>query len=305
MFWMRNRIKKGYASKVLAAIALLFLLSAVVAISGCSSRETRVPPGSVAVAGEDVEKITALDKTASDLYRLIQSGSMAEAREKAKQLGSMATGTEFRGFTGIEGMKVLSDAILAVNRQLYAVQIFPDRALAAARTVKLITDAMAHPEEPMWRQYIRPALDRISALRLAAEGNKPGEAAAILTDLYNRYDVFRSAVLVKGDPSEVEKIDSLFAFLKKQTGTGKFDSAYTAALKELVSSFNALSGESKDRPAYLPLPYQDKPFYWPLTIGGVLLFTLGYVGWRMLRSGKNIAPLRMKTKRADEKREVR
>jgi sporulation protein YpjB len=291
MLWNHGYSK--YERAVGRILTAAVLLSLFLFVLGCE-KETRAPANSVAVTVEETAKIQALDRTAGELYQLTMSGSVAEARERLKLLGEQMTQTEFHGFTGVEGVKALSDAILLANRKYNAVRYSPDEALAAARTIRLITDAMTHPNEPMWHQYIKPVQEDVNRLRKAAEAKNDKEASGILAELRQRYQVFRPAIFVKHPASIVEKLDSLFVFLQRETDRKAFGTDYAHGLKQMEETLNALYGIPQERTAYLPLGYEEQPVYWTLGIGGVLASVLGFVAWKMLRSGKRIARVRRK-----------
>jgi len=272
-----------------SAGAVLLIAVLVLSLAACA-KETRTPTGATAVTTEVQADVAALDRLAEEAEQLTNEGKIAEARIRLNTLGEKMVATTFTGVTGIEGVRALSDAILTAQRAYNQARFSETAALAALGQVRLITDAMLHPDHPLWHQSYKLLKDDAALLEeAAAQGDTAGIKSAY-TDWKKRYQAIRPAATVRSAQDKVEKLDSLTAFLGSRISGGQTGaSGFLEAVKQLDTSIDELFGRREDSTAYLPLAGTERPLLWTFGIGTLLTAVLSFVAWRMYHTDKRLA----------------
>ncbi|WJH37539.1 sporulation protein YpjB [Paenibacillus sp. CC-CFT747] len=112
-----------------------------------------------------------------------------------------------------------------------------------------MTDALVHEKDPMWHQYYRLFKNDLDRMEAMTEQKKAAETAAVLTQLEQRYLLIRPALFIRHDPSEIERLDSLFVFLKKQANPKQMAfPALQSGIKQLDELIDILFGKKRTAP---------------------------------------------------------
>ncbi|MBC8081039.1 MAG: hypothetical protein H7X86_11885 [Gorillibacterium sp.] len=279
----------GKAKRVFAGLMILCMLGLIPACV----KETKAPKGATAVSSTEQAQIEILDQMVMEIHQMTMEGKVAEAREQLNRLGEAVTRTRFQGITGIEGIRSLTDSLLSSQRVYNRVAFSTEEALAAVANLRLITDAMAHPEEPMWHRYYKIIKDDVGQLETSAAEHNREKTKAVFTDLRKRYLVIRPALTVKKSTSDIEKLDSLMVFIQAAiVGSRQETAEFQASLKAIEQSIDYLFDRKEDSTAYLPLSDSDRPLLWTFGIGLIVTTVLSFVAWRMFRFEKRIARIR-------------
>ena len=154
--------------------------------------------------------------------------------------------------------------------------------LAAAK-IRLVGDALTHPNEPMWLQYYKILQDDISHLQNALQKKNIQEVRNQIVQLNSHYLIIRPAALMNRDPSAINKVDSIILFLQRQTAPNQVD---MASLMNVIDQLNQSMSElfqRSDAAAYVPLfpDHKQSIWLWTLVVGLFIVTVLAYSGWRM------------------------
>jgi sporulation protein YpjB len=266
---IRNKQTRKKWTVLLTAAVLFWFMGQSVFFAAALAEESN----------EAAERMKPIDECAESMYRHIQAGDIEAARLELTRLERLVTETSFQGITGIEGLEALTSAIVEAKRAFHAVRPSEGAALAAAAAVRLATDALTHRHNPLWLRYESILADDLVKLRNAYQLTDRQGVDKSLEQLERHYALVRPAALISREPHLIEKIDSLFTFIRgKAAAEGPRDKALLSGFVQLTSAFDELF-QPQDRPALLMLLPLDNPWYWSLIFSLIILSVLIYWGW--------------------------
>jgi sporulation protein YpjB len=272
------------------AIAVTF---ALLTAGGCA-KQPGGPERAESPDREQMQKLNLMDETAEEMYQLIRRGDVGEARSKLLALGSQVTHLRFEGVTSVEGLNAFTGLLSEAQKIYNAAQFSQEQGLIAAAKIRLAADALAHRDQPMWRQYGRVLLADLNRLTEALGRGEANQAAHAFGALSQHYEIVRPSLVISREPGEVEKTDSLLNALRQETEMPGMPSERTARLiDELHRTFGQMFGV-KDALAPLPLAEPKQPIVWTLGIGTAIVAALSYVAWRMFGAERNIVTVHRK-----------
>ncbi len=266
----------------IGAAAVLLLVSL---LAGCGVTDKGASSPQAAVNDEQQRKLETFNRAAEDMYDKVNAGDIVAARNRLIQLGDLMTGIRFEGIASIEGVDALTDSIVSAKRVFNAVQFSMKDGKVAAAKIRLAADALTHANEPMWLQYYKVLNEDMKSLRSAATDKNAAKAKDAFDRMREHYQIIRPSVLINREPWQVEKADSLFAFMEKQLADAKYD-----RMESGIAEFDALWRDlfmKRDAAAYVPIVEGKKPVGWSLGIGTVIFCALVYVAWRKFRYGRD------------------
>jgi sporulation protein YpjB len=275
---------------------LLALCLLVFAAAACENAQERAAEQRLQKSGQanpaDLAKLDTLNRTADEMYKLTMNGEIMQARNKLLQMGAQVTQIHFDGVTSVEGVHALTETITGAKRVFNAAQYQIEEGRLAAAKLRLAADALTHRNEPMWLQYHKVLHDDLNRLEQSVKEGKGKDAAAAFADLNEHYSIVRPAIRISRQPSETEKLDSLFTFMKKQLAAEPMPAANVktgiAHMRDTVDQIFA----QKDATAYLPVIDHSQPILWSLVIGSIIALILSYSAWRMFQTGRGAVPVR-------------
>jgi len=233
-----------------------------------------------------LKQLQVLDETADRMYEEVMEGRLLEARELIRSIGDQVVGMEFAGITTVEGLEALTQAITNARRLMNAVQTEPDRLRMAAAQVRLSTDALLHKHQPLWHEYYQTLKSDTEQLREAVRSGQNIILSA--QQLQAHYAVIRPAVLISRPPEASGRIESLIAYFMQQAGSQ--GEAALQNVDELMRAWNELF-RKQEMSAYTPLDVEQRPIYWSLVIGSIIVTVLCFVAWRKYESERQIKPV--------------
>ncbi|MEF3301774.1 sporulation protein YpjB [Paenibacillus sp. GYB003] len=272
----------GYG-RLWTTVAVALLVAIVLA--GCGKAKTI--ESARPATPEQWKQVEQLNKTADDMYRYVMDGDIDKARAKLEELSAKMTDIRFTGIASVEGVGALSEAIVQAKRALQSVQASPEAGQAAAAKIRLATDALTHANQPMWLDYYKTMKESASRLAQAVQARDKPEAVRQLEQLQLRYGTIRPSLLISKQPSDVEKMDSLFAFLQGQLAKTEIDTKQlNGGLTHLHASLDELFGQT-DRAAYVPIVEKRVPLTWVLLLGSIIVAVLSFAAWRIFDFERN------------------
>lgn len=278
-------MSRGQSFQIMIRIVSSVVLFMVLLLSVC------VPPG-VAAAREqskpigNTKEIEELDHAAAMLYRDVMDGNIEKARADVAEVSQWFSTGQVQAALSVEAIHALSGSILEVQQATQSVQASPDEWVKAAANLRLATDALAHPRQPLWQQYYKILKEDVSGLNSQfAKGNMKGFKAGTVV-LEDHYETIRTAALIHGRTSEVVRADSWISYVKGLGDQQNADaSAIRGALDQGNPTFNALFGREKDATALAPFIPRESERRAELAIGIIVLLALVYAGYRKYRAG--------------------
>lgn len=261
--------------------AILIPLLGIALLTGCG-KENPAGPGQTATA-EQLRQVERFNDTADEMYRFVMDGNIEKARDKLDELGDKLTQIRFDGITSVEGVGALSNAIVQAKRSFQAVNIAEEEVKGSAAKIRLATDALTHANQPMWLQYYKAMKDTARQMEAAVQKRDKQEASNKLDQLHERYEIIRPSLLISRQPSEVEKVDSLFAFLRSQLSKPELDSKLAGGgVDQFHLTLDALFGK-QDKAAFIPVADSPVPLPTVMAIGSIIVAVLAFAAWRIFK----------------------
>ncbi|MEF3308213.1 sporulation protein YpjB [Paenibacillus sp. GYB004] len=269
-----------FGKKRIGAVILIPLLG-IALLTGCG-KEKPAGPGQTATA-EQLRQVERLNDTADEMYRFVMDGNIDKARDKLDEVGNKLTQIRFDGITSVEGVGALSNAIVQAKRSFQAVNVSEEEVKGAAAKIRLATDALTHANQPMWLQYYKLMKETARQLEAAVQKKDKQEASAKLDQLHERYEIIRPSLLISRQPFEVEKVDSLFAFLRSQLSKPDLDAKLAGGgIDQFHLTLDALFGR-QDKAAFIPVDDSPVPLPSVMAIGSVIIAVLAFAAWRIFK----------------------
>ncbi|WP_159883049.1 sporulation protein YpjB [Paenibacillus puerhi] len=275
----------------LAAILLLPLLGGCGDLQGAKQQGQTERTASV-LSERQKQQIKLLNDAAEVLYQNMQKGNVEDGRVVIQQISDQVTQISFDGVTSIEGMKALTETITQARRVMGAVKFDPDAGQVAAARVRLAADALSHSSQPMWLQFYKPLQDDLDAVEQAAKANDSSALHDAISHLDQHYATVHPSLVIGRPAEDVEKMDSLLAFVKSQVAGPQ------TSLRNVLNAVPPMRQMldklfmKRETTAYLPYPEQQNPILWTMGLGSFILAALGFAGWRLSKKNDGLVPVK-------------
>lgn len=268
------------ATKRIATFALA-LLAIGTLLAGCGREK---PAATEKTASpEQLRQVERLNAVADEMYRHAMAGEIDEARDKLDEIGVKMTEIRFDGIASVEGVGALSESIVQAKRIFNAITVSREDGQLAAAKIRLATDALTHADHPMWLQYYRGMKETVQQIEQAVQRKSAKEAAERFKQLEAKYAMIRPSLFISKQPSDVEKLDSLFTFLRSRVAGRQLDAENAASgLAQLHTALDELFGQ-RDRSAFVPVTERPVPLAWVLAPGSIIVSVLAFAAWRIFR----------------------
>lgn len=260
---------------------VLFALCLMLAVmGGCIRQEQKQKP--VMAGADDLRKIEQLNRAADDIYKLTTEGNVVGVLERMNEISALIPTIKYGGITSVEGMNALAQSVVQAKRSFNSVYATQQDTLIAAAKIKLVADALTHPNEPMWHQYYKVMKEDVRVLQLAVQQKNETQVGQAVVRYERHYSTIRPALFISRDPSDVEKLDSLMSFIKTQSTAKAIAYENLAnASEHLQSALDLIFDKREEDTAYLPLGQNANPTWWTMLMAVIIIPVLAFAGWRM------------------------
>lgn len=231
------------------------------------------------------QKLERLNQLSDQVYQHTVSEEFTEAKEKLEQIGHWATKVEFSAITSVEGMNAYIDTVVEAKSLFNSARLDVQQAIMATAKLRFATDALSHPNQPLWLNYYSVLKEDLKNLNQARSDNQLKTAQKHAEALHDHYNVIRPAILINRNSEIVEKMDSVMAFISKQVESElTFQSNMDSGLEHLKLVIDELFLPEKNTLG----PIDGVPVPVSLTIGiaSVIVTVLSFVAWKKFHAEK-------------------
>lgn len=271
---------------VLAAALLIQL------ITGCAKGDKPLLPDEPKPSAEQLQRIELLNETADDMYKKVMEGDLDGGRALLQQLSDQMTMIRYEGLTTLEGMNALTGTVTQGKKVLNAVRISREEAEVAAAQIRLATDALSHPEQPIWLQYYKLLQDDVATVEQTAKDRKLQELQKAAMTLERHTSIVVPSLLISRDAVDVDKFHSLITFISGQARGEKEPFQPVINLLPTVRQMIDKLFLKKDTTAFLPVVDDSDPILWTFVIGSVIIAALSFAGWRLSKKDNGLVRVR-------------
>ncbi|BDG46763.1 sporulation protein YpjB [Parageobacillus sp. KH3-4] len=145
---------------------------------------------------------------------------------------------------------------------------------------RLVVDAIHSRHQPLWTEMETTIMGAFDQLERTAGQGKEDAFAASLREFLNRYELVEPSVKIDVPPEVAKKIDEEMEMLQTPAFQQLNEEEQHKHLKNMRADLQSLfEGAKKDE--------ADSSLIWVMiSIGGIIVLTLSYVGWRKYRGEK-------------------
>ncbi|WP_100407230.1 sporulation protein YpjB [Bacillus solitudinis] len=157
----------------------------------------------------------------------------------------------------------------STNERIYKVTSF-----------RLAVDALSSEHHPLWLHSEKSINQTFTTMKAAVQDNDRQAFAHRLNEFLRHYQVIRPALLIDIEPQQLQRIESQVTYLERLSKENNANEKVTMHLDLMVSEFADLYERVKEDSA-------DPSLLWVMfTIGGMIVFSLSYVGYRKYKAEK-------------------
>jgi sporulation protein YpjB len=271
----------------------LLLILVLTLLSSCSSTVHELK--AVAVPNEETSKqIERFNQLGEAVYNHTLQGKFSEARKEIIEMGDLIPKMRLEGITTLMGVRALADTLLLGNKAFNTIQIKPEQVLMASTRIRLMADALAHPNTPLWLQYNKLIQEDLRIMEQASNQKQIKDLKNAFSDLTSHYQTILPALQVSLQEEDVTKIDSVFRYMQNELNFASIRYPdVNRALKTLKEQWENLFQLKSETTALLPfIESSDPVLLWMLWIGSFIIVILGFAAWRMRRARDGIVTIK-------------
>ncbi len=228
-----------------------------------------------------------LDQLSKQVYDLTKTKQYEKAKEKMDELAKVFTAQVSDKNPDIESLDIMTRTIVQGKRAFAMVELDDDRLNWHALQIRLMTDALTHQHQPLWKNYYKTYMEQVNLMISSVSRREADGFREALEKNYQLYATLRPAVAVSHSISTVEMMDSLYQFLhnKKKNPHSSWEEL-NGGLTQLKESVEQLfSANSRD--AYSPVN-GSSPLGIIIAVAAMVLSTLTYVGWKKYKGERRV-----------------
>jgi sporulation protein YpjB len=150
------------------------------------------------------------------IAREVDAGRYVEARQKLDDLAKRFSHSNFaEKELSVQAIQALSTTIIDLEGKLNRITPNPNELNFYAKRLLMTFDAVRHPYQPMWKSYYSVLKRQVDKMILEIKQKK--DIRVELNILHNHYVILRPALVVAKSTTTVQKVDSLFLFLERDS----------------------------------------------------------------------------------------
>ncbi|WP_240875938.1 sporulation protein YpjB [Shimazuella soli] len=154
--------------------------------------------------------------SAMQIAKEVDAGRYVEARQILDELAKHFSHSNFaEKELSVQAIQALSTSIIDLEGRLNRITPNPNELNFYAKRLLMTFDAVGHPYQPMWKSYY-PILKR-QVDKMISDIKQGKDIREERNILHNHYVILRPALVVTKTPTTVQKVDSLFLFLERDS----------------------------------------------------------------------------------------
>lgn len=224
-----------------------------------------------------------LDHLSQEVLELTERGNIAEAKGKLERLADLFTKIGVEKNMSIEALEIASDTLVQ-GKRVYT-DVTPDRKemLWHATQIRILIDALTHPNQPIWKGYHMTYVEQVSKIIHLAGRKEQSDLSKALQDNIKLYTILKPAFAVNHSASTMEMLDSLYNFLLQQSHESqvKWEAVQQSSQQLQEITGNVFLG--KDQNTFSWYISSNSPVAMISLMSFILVTVLTYSAWRMYR----------------------
>lgn len=261
--------------------------------TGCSQRDQRVN-ADVAPSAETSKQIERFNQMGDDVYSKTLEGEFLQARTGIIQMNTLIPKMRLDGVTTPSGIKALSDTLVQAITVFNAVQLDTEQALFQSARIRLMADALSHPNTPLWLQFNKVIQEDLYVMDQASKQEKLQNLKQAFTQMKVHYLTIQPALQVSLQDEENNKLVRAIHNVQNELQASSISpTSLNHAIKALRVMMEDLFQIKSEATTYLPFMDTKEPvLHWVIVLSAIILIILCFVAWRMRVTRNNIITIR-------------
>jgi sporulation protein YpjB len=261
---------------IFVLIGLVIILS-LVAISAWGKEESPA----------ETSYFLQLDDLSQQVVEFTKQGDFEEAKLKLDELAQLFTQIGEEKKISIEALDVATNTIVMGKRSFNRATTDKDQLTWHAHQIRVLIDAITHPNEPIWKSYHTSYLEQIGKMIHLSSRKQQKDLTVALQDNLKLYNILKPAFAVTQNPQTVEVLDSVYTFLLQETRNDIQNwEAMQGSLEQLrQTTDNIFLGKEQFTLSWYIS--SNSPTVMILLMTSILLTALSYVGYKMYRGAQH------------------
>ncbi|MCM3713573.1 sporulation protein YpjB [Halalkalibacter oceani] len=223
-----------------------------------------------------------LNHTSDQILQLVK----AEKYEEAKQLldyfsrNFLEVDFQAEGIT-MSALRTVTLTFEKAEEAVTAADLPVEERIYAITSFRLAVDALTSEHHPLWLQTEQSVMQALAKMRETVVARDQQAYQHRLNEFLRHYQMIRPALFIHLEPPLLQRIESQITFLEKRRAESLESGTLTAHLTMMEEEWQKLYQQVKEDSA-------DPSLWWVMfTIGGMIVLSLSYVGWKKYRAEKS------------------
>ncbi|WP_195570916.1 sporulation protein YpjB [Paenibacillus sp. 1001270B_150601_E10] len=222
-----------------------------------------------------------VDQTAEQMYRKVVDGDQNGAFEILVQLEAALAAPHLFDEWKAEHIHVITGSYVELKRQFHAIKRDSDALEHAVAKFRFATDAVTHPDQPMWLQYADILRDDLDQMLQAVDSMQWEQSSRKWLEHIDR---ILPAASLQRSPNTIEMIHSVMALVQQSHKSKVTVEQVKRTLQEYEGMWmKELFGPSKDLTTFSMDQEQPLPMRAIIWLTGIVTVTLAYVAYQKYR----------------------
>jgi sporulation protein YpjB len=227
-----------------------------------------------------------LDRLSQDVLILTEQNQFAVAKGKLNDLATLFPKVIAQKKLSIEAIELAINTLTTGKRAFAAIKPQKQELLGHALQIRIMVDALTHPNQPMWKDYHQKYIEQINEM-ITIAGKQDKEALIQAMRRYIKlYTNLKPALAMSQKPETIEMLDSINRFVIKQIDQGSVDWQVTQRTLEQLRDVSDNVFLGKDQFTFGSHLQSSSPYRAFSLVFAFLLTALTYVGWKMYRGNR-------------------
>ncbi|TWI58885.1 sporulation protein YpjB [Halalkalibacter nanhaiisediminis] len=222
-----------------------------------------------------------LNQTSDQILQLVKREKYAEAKQLLDYFSKHFLEVDFQA-EGVT-MSSLRTTTMAYEKAIEAVTATDlplEERIYQVTTFRLAVDALSSEHHPLWLHSEQAVMHALAAIKATIFKGDSVAYQHRLNEFLRHYQMIKPALFIDIEPQHLQRLESQVIFLEKLRANQLDPSKLTPHLELMEKEWANLYHQVKEDSA-------DPSLWWVIfTIGGMIILSLSYVGWRKYRAEK-------------------
>ncbi|WP_096200918.1 sporulation protein YpjB [Bacillus sp. FJAT-45350] len=231
--------------------------------------------------GVDENKWKELNQTSDKILQLVREEKLEEAKQLMNYFSKQFLSINFDDTSiSMNDLRVVTNSFNEAMGAVNAVSLGKDERVLLVMELRLAIDALTTEHNPLWLNSQDMVMKSIKQMRQAA---KEGDSQAFqheTNQFLRQYQMIRPAIMLDLQPHQFQRIEAHIQFINRYRTEFIADKSRIEHLDSLEEDFIQMYERVQKDSA-------DPSLLWVmLTIGGMILTSLSYVGYKKYKAEK-------------------